>query len=170
MFGLNLLMVASSFARFLLGKWRSRWSCSVRVSLPSTPRLLTAGRGCFPGKSGATAGRGVDGFETHLPSQRVITESGKGLAPTEIFHARPFRLFRRLRTRSPALILQRQPDAQTSSPAGFFRAGCPQKSYVRAKSPHGRFILRPIPIREVAKSLVMLRARFSPIHPPSHGR
>jgi len=65
---------------------------------------------------------------------RAAGLAAASLAP-EIFHAFTFRLFRRLRTRFPALILRRPPDAQTSSPAGFFRAGCPQKPHVPAKSP-----------------------------------
>ena len=100
----------------------------------------------------------MSGLETRSWSQRGNRGSGKGFARTEIFHACPFRLFRRLRTRFPPFVLRRPADAQTSSPTGFFRAGSPQKPHGRAKPSH---VACPVFLNAPIKDRAMIGGRSS---------
>jgi len=81
------------------------------------------------------------------------------------FSRLPLSVFSAAQNSRPPLVLRRPADAQTSSPAGFFRAGCPQNPHGQAKSPHGRCGLRPTPLEERRRSARSALVRVSHLSP-----
>ncbi len=80
-------------------------------------------------------GLGLDGIGICTLSSCGKWESSRGFSRSGDFSRRPISAFSAAQNSRPALILRRPSAAQTSSPAGFFRAGYPQKPHSPAKSP-----------------------------------
>jgi len=76
-------------------------------------------------------------------THRENWESGQGFARSGDFSRLHTSAFSAAQNSRPPLILRRPAAAQTSSPVGFFRADCPQKPNVPAKSPSCSLQPRP---------------------------
>ena len=105
------------------------------------------------------------GLETRFLPWQKKRESAQGFARSGDFSRLHTSAFSAAQNSRQALILRRPPDAQTSSPVGFFRADCPQKPHVPAKSPSCSLQPRPDSLKNTSATTNFLLGYLG--HSPS---